>query len=81
MTKAKNKIHRILGCLWLTDADGGKESGGDVWRQAIQEGRLQDVIGEGECDDSQCCWVHDEYGAPQQQEAADQRDKENTCGF
>ncbi|KAG7236952.1 hypothetical protein INR49_032959 [Caranx melampygus] len=30
----------------VQDTDGGKESGGDVWRQAIQEGWLQDVIGE-----------------------------------
>lgn len=64
--------------LLLTDADGGEESGGDERRQAVLEGRLQDVIGEGERDDGQRGGIHDEDGAPQQQEPAGQRHrKEN----
>lgn len=50
--------------LRLTDADGGQEPGGDVWRQAVWERRLQDVVGEGERDDGQSGGIHDEDGAP-----------------
>lgn len=57
-----------MGCLLLTDTGGGEESGGDVWRQAVLEGRLQDVIGERERDNSQRGGIHDEDGTPQQQE-------------
>lgn len=52
------------GCSILTDAYGGKESGGNVWRQAVLEGWLQHVIGEGERDDGQRGWIHDENGTP-----------------
>lgn len=51
-------------CAWLTDTDGGEESGGDVRRQAVLEGWLQDVIGEGESNDSQRGWIHDEDSTP-----------------
>lgn len=55
---------KVFSCVSLTDTDGGEESGGNVWRQAVREGRLQDVIGECERDDSQRSWVHDEDGTP-----------------
>ena len=44
--------------LLLTDTDGGEESGGDVRRKALREGRLQDVIWEGERDDRQRGRIH-----------------------
>lgn len=53
-----------MGCLSLTDTDGGEEFGCNKWRQAILKGRLQDVIGEGESYDSQRGWIHDEDSAP-----------------
>ncbi|KAA8596003.1 hypothetical protein FQN60_011294 [Etheostoma spectabile] len=46
------------------DTDGGEESGGDERRQAVLEGRLQDVIGKGERDDSKRGRIHDEDGTP-----------------
>lgn len=53
-----------LGCSLLTDTYGGKEPGGNVWREAVLEGWLQHVIGEGERDDGQRGWIHDENGTP-----------------
>lgn len=50
--------------LLLTDTDGGEQPGGHVGRQAVVKGRLQDVVGEGERDDSQSGGIHDEDGAP-----------------
>lgn len=58
------EFQKTLVCWWLTDTDGGEESGGDVRRQAVLEGRLQDVIGEGESDDGQRGRIHDEDSAP-----------------
>lgn len=60
----KKAFERASGCLWLTDTDGGEEPGGNEWRQAVLEGRLQDVIGEGERDDSQRGRIHDEDSTP-----------------
>lgn len=56
-------------CALLTDTGGWEESGGDVWRQAVWEGRLQNIVGEGERNHSQSRWVHDQHCTPQQQEA------------
>lgn len=63
LTKRKG-VDTISICFQLTDTYGGEESGGNVWRQAVLKGRLQNVIGEGERDDSQRGWIHDEHSAP-----------------
>lgn len=64
MNPDQDDFPQALGCLLLTDTYGGEESGGNVWRQAALEGRLQDVIGEGERDDSQRGWIHNEDSTP-----------------
>lgn len=63
-TLQRTKPGRKPGRLLLTDTDGGEEPGGDEWRQAVLEGRLQDVVGERERDDGQRGGIHDEDGAP-----------------
>ncbi len=65
-TKSEKRLKSacVCVCVWLTDTDGGEESCGNVWRQAVLEGWLQDVIGECERDDSQRGRIHDEDGAP-----------------
>lgn len=52
----------------LTQTGGREHPSGHIRRKAVGEDRLQDVAGEGERDDSQRGGIHDEDGAPQQEE-------------
>lgn len=54
----------------LTETRGREHPRGHVGRDAVREDGLQDVAGEGEGDDGQRGRVHDEDGAPQQEEPA-----------
>ena len=53
----------------LTQASHGERAGGGSRRDAVGEHGLQHVVGEGHGDDGQAGGVHDEHGAPEQQEA------------
>lgn len=52
-----------------TQADGGQETQGNLWRQAGGEERLQDVDGKGESDHGLAGRVNHQHGDPQAQEA------------
>ena len=53
----------------LTQASHGEHAGGGGRWDAVGEHGLQHVVGEGHGDDGQARGVHDEHGAPEQQEA------------
>lgn len=53
----------------LTQASHGECTGSGGRRDAVGEHGLQHVVGEGHGDDGQAGGVHDEHGAPEQQEA------------
>lgn len=56
------------GSAVLTYTGRGQHAGGHVRREAVGKDGLQDIVGEGEGDDSQGGGVHDEYCTPQQEE-------------
>lgn len=60
----------------LTETGGRQHPCGHVRRNAVWEDGLQDVAGEGEGDHSQRGRIHDEDGAPQQEEAGRDEDIE-----
>lgn len=62
------KKQSTAGPTVLTYAGGGEHPCGNEWWDTVGEDRLQHIVGEGEGDDCQCGWVHDEHGTPQQQE-------------
>lgn len=70
-TQCSNKHVDIDGRL--TEAGGGQHPRRHVRRNAVWEDGLQDVAGERERDDGQRGRVHDEDGAPQQQEPEPER--------
>lgn len=57
----------------LTQTHHGEDPGGIIGGNAVGEDRLQDIVGEGQCNDSQASWVHDKHCTPQQQKPGETR--------
>lgn len=69
--KARPRLQSRAIVIPLTQTGGRQHACCHVWGGTVGEHRLQNVVGEGQGDDSQGSGVHDEDSTPQQEETSE----------